>query len=270
MSKTLPQQTKFIILARYRSGSNLLAESLNLVPEVKVLSEIFNLANIVANPRMYLDPDCVMKKFDIHREAVVKAVGFKLMYGQTSRDELIESSWGPNISTLIKNQIEQVNAWLIREQLSVNSFEHLLDQVKRDTEIRIIHLVRSNQLESYVSFQLALKEDNWIGAAYKTGQNGLHVHQEDLEWYFRKGEAFSDYYAKLFQQHEMVQITYHDLSTWYAKTLREVLDFLNLGTAENLIPPISKQNTLKISEVISNYDAIYSYFKDTRWGGYFT
>jgi LPS sulfotransferase NodH len=270
MRNTCPDFTKSILLARYRSGSNLLNESLHQVPEVKVLGEIFNLVTIERDPRRYLDPAYVMETFSTHREDFKKAVIFKLMYGQTTRDELEESYWGPNVSSSIKNQIVKINAWLNKEQLPATAFEHLLDQIKRDRDIRIIHLVRHNQLESYVSFQLALREDNWIGETYRTSRQGLHVDREDLERYFKRGKAFFDSYTNLFRHHEMLEITYEDLSFHYADTFKKVCDFLQLKIAKPPVPPIKKQNTREMSEVISNYDAIYEYFKDTRWGEYFT
>lgn len=230
------------------------------------MHEILNLVCIAPDTRRYLDPDFIRKTFSIEEKDGLRAIGFKLMYGQATSVELEEDYFGP----LADNEnIRKINKWLIDNNLSKHAFEHLWQQINNDKEIRIIHLVRKNKLHAYVSLQLAIREENWINKKYYSIKDGLIINKNDLESWFKKGEEFYQFYKDFFKHHNLLEIHYDDLSQNYSQTLKRVFLFLRLHSKGWYTPAITKQNTYKISEIIQNFKEIREYFKNTRWSNYF-
>lgn len=265
------KKTNFIILSRYRSGSNLLKEGLNLIPGVKVYDEAFNLVNIEKDPETYLDPRYVSKVLNHKPEPGLITTGFKVMYGQALREELDLSYWGQCINQRIRSQIENIRCWLDQNNLPTCAFEHLLDQVIKNKEIRIVHLVRNNQLDSYLSMRLALAHDAWQDKEFGTKEGeGLDVDPLDLLRYFLQGEFFYRHYNELFKEHHVLELEYEELAGHFQKSMKKVARFI--GAPSRKIPdkaPISKQNVKKSSQWIKNYEDIYTFFRGSPWEGYF-
>lgn len=272
IKKNGKERIKFVILSRYRSGSNLLKDSLNSIENVRVYNEAFNLVNISKDPETYLDRNYVDKVLSHTPGKPLFASGFKLMYGQALAEELSFDYWGGNVNERIAKQIETIICWLKRKNLPLNSFEHLIDQVCMDKDIRVVHLIRKNQLDSYLSYQLALQQDNWKGAKYNLGGSGkLRIHPEDLLKYFLKGETYYKYYSDLFKGHRVMEVYYNDLSANYARTLKKIARFLSIPHRQ--VPrrqPIEKQNIHSPDLLIENYDELSYYFKNSTWEEYFT
>lgn len=265
------ERTKFIILSRYRSGSNLLKESLNNIDDVVVYDEAFNLVNLVEDPETYLDPEYVSRVLKHPPERKLAAAGFKLMYGQAFPEELDQSYWGENINEKIIDRIKGIISWLRDRNLPMNTFEHLIDQIVKDKEIRIIHLVRKNQLESYISNRLAVQEDNWKGSKYTIENLGnLEVDPVELLKYFIKGKTYYSFYNEIFKGHKMLEVHYEEFSSGYPKSMKRILNYLDIRSRVKLSgTPLQKQNVYRPEMLVKNYNELYAYFKGSEWEDYF-
>jgi len=248
----------------------LLCNGINGNKKIKVMGEIFNISDMAEAPEKYLDRNFIRDYFRIPIFARHRALGFKFMYGQITGAEFDPKHWGPNIkyNGRILASIGSVSQWLEENDCSSDCFDGLLDQMRDDSDIRIIHLTRVNQLDSYVSFQLALRQDLWIKQKY-VSMNKFDVDREDLDAWFSRGKEYEAYYQSLFSGHRLLEIKYEDLVANYADTMCSVLGFLDQDQAAVERPSLSKQNAKKIQDIVSNYDELKLHFTSTEWERYF-
>ena len=88
--------TRFIVLARYRSGSTLLSDALNSHAGVLCLDELYNISPLAGDLAKLEDPIAIARTaFEPPRDRGVKAVGFKLMYEQVLAPFAVDRSAAP-------------------------------------------------------------------------------------------------------------------------------------------------------------------------------
>jgi LPS sulfotransferase NodH len=257
--------THFIVLSRYRSGSNLLARAIDAHPSAVVHGELFNLENLARQPSRYVGTQFLDEYWQ--RDFGRPLVGFKFMYGQGTDIELDASYWGPNLSPRIAGYIGLLDDFMASND--VTSWQHLEDQLADHNALRVIHLTRENAFAAYVSFQLALIEDNWSGRPYRTVHGGLRLDVDDLRTWFEYGDSYRSYYDDLFADHPMLRLTYEALSGDYEQTLVQVGEFLGIDGLADQGPRLRKQQTRPLQEVVANYDEVRCHFGDTEWARYF-
>ena len=133
-------------------------------------------------------------------------------------------------------------------------------------EIRLIHCVRANRIDQYLSFQLARINQaftSWYGD-YKTTSFAVDI-DDCLEWI----QAAEDHDREIRDRAKendvpRLEIEYHALCT----TQDPVLDFL--GAARRpLVSRLLKQRHDSQAKIIKNYDALKARFADTPWAGDF-
>ena len=256
---------RFIVLTRYRSGSNLLSRAIGEHPDARTPYEPFNLDRMSRRPERYLG-SAFVDEF-CRGPSDERVVGLKLMYGQTTPLELVPSSWGPNISAEIAGRIERLRAFM--DANGVSSWAHLEDQLVRERSIRVVHLIRWNQLDAYVSFQIAMIERRWHGEPYEMGRAALHLDLDDLAAWLETGARQRRHYADRFSDHPCIEVAYEDLTADFAGALGRIGCFLELEGLEQQRPPIAKQQTRAVREIVSNYDDARRRFAGTPWAAYF-
>lgn len=257
---------RFIILSRYRSGSNLISLAIQHRPEARMAGELFNLEKLAQRPESYVG-DQVVDAF-CHKSFASRAVGMKCMYGQACDIELDKDYWGANLPARIARYIDIVRSFMAVHRVA--TWQHLEDALVANRAIKIIHLVRENQLDAYVSFQLALRENNWLQRPYATASAGLEIDLADLENWFRNGVRFRGYYAERFREHACLDVTYDGLATSYSDTMERVGTFLGLSGLGEMPPPIAKQQVLPLPKVVANYAAAKAHFTGTEWERHFS
>lgn len=263
-SNNQSELTKFILLSRYRSGSNLLLKGLQQNKEIELLPELFNHVFIHKNPEKYLDKNIIEDLFSSNYNKK-HVIGFKLIYDQATRIELADDFFYPNIDNFYINYI---NKWLENRRLSKDSFDHIWTSIKNDNSIKIIHLYRENQLESYISFQLAIIEGKWIDKVYNLS-NQITIDKHRLKKWFENGDQKRQHYKNIFYKHEILDISYSELSNYYVKTISKCFQFLECKVLKNARPQIKKQNNQKIVDIVENYFELKEYFTNTKWSRYF-
>ena len=136
-----------------------------------------------------------------------------------------------------------------------------------DTSIRIIHLTRSNQLASLVSFAIAMNEDNWIGRPYKT--QGLTLDPLDCLRWFKSGRSLQSHYNQLFSNQSILSIDYESLTVDFVNLMQRIYCFLDLPESKSVLPDLEKQQTVPLSRLILNYHELKTYFYGSEWSSYF-
>ena len=148
------------------------------------------------------------------------------------------------------------------DELFNSSYSHVAQILAKDTDVKIVHLYREDLIGQYVSHQVVLKqtgvtlvvsgEEKPEVSSFKVNVGHFKTYVEDV---FRREDASLNFYSK----HRSFVISYEQAVNDNEKVLKELQEFIG-------VPPIQlKKSTEKIitrptSEVVSNYEEIYSVF----------
>jgi LPS sulfotransferase NodH len=241
--------TRFIILGRSRTGSNLLRGLLASDPSVTIFSELFqNREEIVWGLPYYPTSGRVFEQFlnepvrfieeQVYRKVpqVTRAVGFKIFYYHAQSEP-----WKPVWDYLVKNR-----------------------------DIHVLHIKRRNMLRTHLSKVRAEQSGKWANISGEKDE----LHQVCLDFdqlvddftRTRQMERDGDI---LFKEHPNMEIIYEDLEGDYLNEFKKVQDFLSL---ENwpIAPQTYKQSReTSLSEAIENYTELKNRFQGSDWAGFF-
>lgn len=227
-----------MVLTKPRTGSNLLVNSLQTHPGMKVFGELFRGGADEATKEAILDSvdgyfsERIFKRYD----KSIKAVGFKIFYHHPVYDH------------------------------SGKVWNYLLNR----EDLRVIHLRRANLLRALVSMKIAEKTDVWkvsreqsepVDKSIKlTAQECLEDFCKTRQWEIEANEKFSN--------SPVLELTYEDLTSDYQSQMRDVQAFLGVEPAE-LHPLSSKQNPEALADLIVNYAELKDHFSGTEWAMFF-
>ncbi len=266
---------RFMILGYARTGSTLLMSLLSAHENIKMYGELFNLdklprpvlAEVLADPVGYYE-----KKMDCGHNENIRAVGFKMFYDHLTK-EYFEKIMNPHkaVDTL-KTRLEEFETFLNDHyQWSdlLPRFEETWRHLVGDKALKVIHLTRSNKLETIVSLKTAFLTDEWmLWHSKQRAMTTVDLSHEECTRYFTKLEAYEQAYGALFKGHTVLEVTYEALVERKEEALAEIFDFLELPRM-----PVSsimkKQNIFSMEEKISNYHELKESFSSTVWQRYF-
>ena len=242
--------TKFIILGRSRTGSNLLVNLLQSHPRIRVFYELFSedyqpnfswdfigkdLEKIwqlkQENPGYFLE-----KLIFRSMPQYISAVGFKLFYyhAQKGKDR---------------------GVW---------------NYLKNARKIKIIHLKRKNILKTYVSQETALITNNWVSQdkLQRTITPLINLDYNLVNKVFEKTRQREQEAEQLFSRHQIMNVIYEDVVKDYAKETKRIQDFLEIEY-QPLYISTRKQAHKSLSEQIHNYEDLKIKFAHTPWEEFF-
>lgn len=223
--------TKFIVLTKARSGSNLLLSLLDCHSNVYVRGEEFK----------DVTPATYKNVWDFHwakQPYFIKAAGLKIFYDHPQTGDCPK----------------------------------LWDDLIADRSIKVIHLIRKNSLQAFLSLQLAKKNDVWYlkQSDRKTNYDPgtitidpdalLNAHNQALE----NQQKFDD----LFRDHAIQHLYYEDLANNQLETVHKATEFLNLPLHKPHTDE-KKAVTKPIRDVIKNYDELKTHFSGTELESFF-
>ncbi len=244
--------TRFVILGRGRTGSNLLRTSLASHPDAVVFGELFNgrsrargeinwggspgyrsqdarsVALREQDAVAFLDR-CVFAKMPSR----IRAVGFKLFYYHAQEGDW-QRVWDP-----------------LAEQ-----------------EVRVIHLMRRNLLQSQVSAIIAEQTGRWISVSPERDPTPtpITLPYERCVRFFERSEQLHEAFASRFDH--VLTLYYEDLVADPQARLGEVQQYLGLPIRP-LSSPLRKQQTRPLHEVVLNHGELERRFAGTRWAWFF-
>jgi LPS sulfotransferase NodH len=259
---------KFILLSHARSGSTLIALALGQHEAVRMYGELFNDEEqerknafragkpVFRNGReIFRSQNGLAEYYDesedgatfLREQVFYKryleqpfAVGFKIFYNQSRKSQGTNAAW-----------------------------HYLAD----DKDIHIIHLKRRNLLASLVSLHVAFATDEWarpIGTNMpRLSSVTLSLDPERCKSYFDEIEAGYQWANKSFEGHPKIEIDYEkDVCDCFSTTMQNIESFLGIPyqMVEKLI---EKQEGRKLCEIITNYESLGQYFKNSCYSEFF-
>jgi LPS sulfotransferase NodH len=251
----------FILLGHGRSGSTLLVKSLDEHPNIRMFGELFNIEEkercraFHALNRTY-PPDQLEKGYYVEGEDAaeflrssvfyprpwkeIQAVGFKMFYVHARRYP------------------KERNAW-----------DYLI--AKRD--LHVIHLVRRNLLESFVSLQIARRTKEWKRWKSDTSPvseyEPFHVDPAILQGYFNEKFTYRQWARRTFRDRPFIEIEYErDVCGDFESVMHRLHDFLRVprGPARQLL---AKQAMHHPCDMIVNYAELKERFRNTLFEVFF-
>lgn len=234
---------KFIILSTQRTGSTFLHTSLNSHPRIESSDELFMPRNSKE------DAYAVYRRMTWRRRVVhllnrqsivndylndfftsrpgVEAKGFKLMYGQVKR-------------------FPQVSQWC------------------KESDVRVIHLIRQNLLKVIVSRKVA-KERGVYHSTKTLAPLRIRVDCRKLIPLLREVESQIDSYGKAFAYRSYIEVSYESLVANQAEESERILRFLDLNAMEPLVSNLKKVNPSSLYEVVENYQEMRDTLRGTTY-----
>lgn len=226
--------TKFIVLTKPRTGSNLLVNSLQSHPHLKVFGELFRGGTdastkeaILASVDDYFNGR-IFKRYD----KSVKAVGFKIFYHHPVYDH----------SGKVWSYLMNIEG------------------------LKIVHLRRENLLRALVSMKIAEKTDVWKVSQDPGEAVDKRVEltaQECLDS-FRQTRKWEEDANGKFANNPFLELTYEELTSDYNRQMRRIQGFLEVDIAD-LKPMSSKQNPEALCDLIINFEDLKKHFSGTEW-----
>lgn len=247
----------FVVIARHRTGSNMLRYALETHPQVVQYGELFNgaLQEIAGAYGKYAyrphslvewrraDARAFLNEV-IYRDTMppIAAVGFKLFY-RHGRDDGNGNPWP-----------------VLRE--------------RRD--VRIIHLLRRNPIASYLSTERMLRHEPHIemrmsrrpelrsnGAAGNGGER-IVVDVQKFRAYLAAYDSDIRVLSEEFPDRAILELTYEDMSSNAHGVIDSVLDFLGVARWP-LQLQTERQSEGDVMKEIANLDEVAAAHRGTRW-----
>ena len=243
--------TRYIILGMGRTGSNLLATSLQSQSNVIAFGELFNNAHHERISWMYpgyktsgaalelraRDPRAFIDTMVYGRMPKrVSAVGFKLFYYHARE---------PNWACI---------------------WPHLGDM----EGLKVIHLKRQNLLRTYLSMSYALQDRQWIARSDRgvTRKEAIELVYEDVLKGFRKIRAWENEGDRFFSGQPVLEVFYEGLVGRYDEEMSRIQDFLGVPRS-SAHANTRKQSIQRLSESIANYEELKARFQGSEWAAFF-
>jgi len=232
----------FIVVSKARSGSNLLKSLLNQHESIRCFGEIF-------------------------KESFVTGKGLPLLSGRAAEVKHL-------------HETDLVSFWkLILESYKLDKpviGAKIFYPHREDDEIwryfassctPIIHLVREELIDSYLSLKLAAASRIWkqskkkkVGGEY---DRSISIDLADFQKYCMRIRGHIDRIKSLFRDNPFLEITYSSLVKDRAKTMSAIYSFLGLPNRETS-PRLSKQLSRPREELIINWNETASFIKSNN------
>lgn len=230
--KTQLPKTKFVILSQGRCGSTLVQGTLECHPDAEAFGEIFH-ENQYDRARFeslrgqfYRDGNDAA---EFLREVVfggsppnVRAVGFKLMYGQARESDASLRAW---------------------------------DLLRSNTKICVIHLYRLDLLECYCSYEVANRSQQWYlpDLEERIDVSPFEIEPRHFIGFCESALAWRAWAMRAFSDHPVLEVQYErDLCANFSGAMARIQEFVGLR-ALPLTPPIRKQAVIAPDQQLSNF-----------------
>lgn len=239
---------RFVILGRYRSGSNMVRGSLMAHSRIVAFGDVFRTPQqpsfgmpfyrtTRAGLRLFQDDPVSFLERRVYcgMPRRVAAVGLKLLYTQRRNDP-----------------------WM-----------RVRDALARSADIRAIHVKRDNTLRAHLSNVQRLRHGRWKDVSGSAEQlPPVELSYEDCLEAFATTRAWEEEHDRLFPSDRRVDVIYERLCADYAAEVRRVTDFLGLPF-EPVRPLTYKQSRSRLSDAIANYGELRERFRHSPWERFF-
>ncbi|MGR9098971.1 MAG: sulfotransferase [Gammaproteobacteria bacterium] len=272
---------KYLVLGNGRTGTTLLHTLLNSHPQIVSHGEVLHLLVRHKN-KLYGDLQALIHHpIGYFNENIygdfpdrIKAVGFKLIYKQIGGQSVFLHKMDVrDAGEGIKASRENFSRYMERH-FNLNEvrsrFDELVDWLRKDSEIKVIHLKRKNKLHTVLSEKLACRSGIWnsLNAGDAYAPQPIDLDYDECLNSFREIDAWEKKGDRLFQHHETMEIFYEDLIKNTEFISMEIQGFLGVDY-QALYSPLKKLNNSDASKIISNFSSLAAHFKNTEWIDFF-
>lgn len=226
------QITPVIVLARSRTGSNLLVSLLNSHPKITVRGE--KCARLEGRDLS----EVLLSAFSV-RSPKVCVAGFKVFY------------YHPN-------DRDSDMLWNALVGLSNLKVIHL----KREN---ILRTLVSRKIASVQDVWKAKSGNSEIESETPTR---VQMSEAELLKGFQQTRAWEDWGEQLFQNHATISVTYEDLVKDRETIMSRLFEFLGVEVVETETF-LEKQNTKGLAQIVENFGELKKVFRDTTWSCFF-
>lgn len=245
--------TRFIILARSRTGSNLLWGLLDSHPNALVFQELFRnpmhqaggpagghgrrkLRDVVQWNLMQRDPVRFLEsRIFMGQSERIAAVGFKIFYYHAR-----SSAWQPVWNYLVGRR-----------------------------DLHVIHVKRANILRTHLSRKRAVLTQNWVDMeGQPAAAPRLTLDYEECLHDFEQTRQWEQEHDQLFANHPLHEVIYEDLAADLQQMTNRVQAFLGLPHLA-LTPKTHRQSRECLANAIANYAELRARFAGSPWSHFF-
>jgi LPS sulfotransferase NodH len=241
--QTAVQTGSFVLVAAPRSGSNLLRDLLDQHASIRCLGEIFKDRAINRKQWQRLSGGIAPLNAELRHLRETDVVAFwKTILGKYRVDKPVLGA------KIFYHHREGQEIW----------------QYFASSRTPIIHLVREELIDSYLSLMLA--EASWLwrqekGASAETPyERNIVIDLHRFEQYCRKFRRSFDSTEALFKDNPYRRVTYAALVNDRAQTMSGVYSFLDLPDQETSTR-LTKQLSRPREEVITNWNEVASFIR---------
>lgn len=134
-------------------------------------------------------------------------------------------------------------------------YDELYQILKKDKKIRVIHLVRENMLEQYISEMLAWEKRSWTFSKGATVQDTITLDLHGFDFFLNKQEEQQAQSLDDFKEQQLITVSYESLMSEPQVVLAKVQAFLEVPQRQ-LFSVLKKQNTQPLVERLENVDEV--------------
>ena len=224
---------RFIVLARSRTGSNLVISSLNSHPQVRCDGEILN----KLNGRRF---EKVLSHTFGKQPSFIRARGFKIFYYHPQDDPTCR-------------------LWDTLESMRDLHVIHL----KRTNILRTI-ISRKIAARKGAWTSLSEQRHKQVGKA----QLKVTFTVQELREGFQQTRSWEENWDERFKHHAHLNISYEDITQRRAEQFQAMFSFLGVSPRET-VSDLQRQNPQDMRSLVDNYDELKIAFADTKWARFF-
>lgn len=250
----MTEARRFIIVCPARSGSTMLVHLVRSHPDCVSNSEVMALTDKAGgfDPSVRPFIESMGSEDELIRWRKRDPVDFMTRAGFYAGDHL----WG---GFKIKS-----------DELVLRKYGALLDALRADTSIKVLHLNRSNLLHRYVSWVMVNKVTGVTMAVREEDKpefEPVSINPKKAERDFVLAEERQGLLDSCFADHDVLQLDYDALTRDIAGESARICDFLDIEnrTLTTRTIKIAPQ----VSTLVSNFDEVQRYFAGSRFESLF-
>ena len=242
----------FVVLGAERTGSNLLIEMLATHPRVHASGELCNTRAMEADKLDVLLPEGLDEAEMLELRRTDPGAAF---------DRLVQAAFARGFTTIGFKL-------LYYHGLAVDRMvEHLLAM----PSLRVVHLVREDAVERWISQARAERSDRWWSATERPSHQpprSIELPPRETLVRLEANRQWEELFRALFADHPVLELSYEQLASDLDTQVLRVQEFLGLEPRP-LVAESKKTGIEDPRQLVSNWGQLVEAFTDTRWRGMF-
>jgi hypothetical protein len=256
---------KFILLTTQRSGATFLCTSLNSHPQIECHHEaIFSQINKIPFENLKFKPFLFDRPSSAYYKYRSASWGRKLAHWSLiPRKQLI-------YDFLDDLYARPAKATAVGYKISYNHADKYPTAMAwlQQNEIKIIHLVRSNLLKTYLSKKTAWKRRLHHATTPSIAPVKVRVPIRRLRRDLKRRTKVIEKYRAMFGGSPYLELSYESVVAQPEREIRRILQFLDIDQYVPLTTNLVKINPDTLTELIENYDEVEHAFQGTIFEKY--